>query len=358
MLTKFTHQFVAGLTAMIHLGASASLACTTFSFVQDRGTFVAKSYDWGQEQGYVHVNKRGVSKRAMEVFPTDQPMEWQSRYGSVTFNQYGRELPNAGINEAGLIVEVMELQGSSFPREATSPSLNESQWVQYMLDTASSVDEVNDLAGKARVSKILVPLHYMVCDKTGACITIEYVDQELKITSTAASGVNVLTNNTYADSLAVLKGYQGFGGSAEIPRGSSSLSRFVRTAAYLQTQSSEAITDPFNFAFAGLKSVFNGITRWQIVYNGASREIQFSTTTAPQLKQIDTKTFDFDCSKPVRTFNMNSNSQGPINDLFEDYSQGANEALVRKSLGTSVPAHIIKMAVALPATTKCVMTSF
>jgi choloylglycine hydrolase len=26
---------------------------------------------------------------------------WTSRYGSITFNQYGREFPSGGINEKG-----------------------------------------------------------------------------------------------------------------------------------------------------------------------------------------------------------------------------------------------------------------
>ena len=36
------------------------------------------------------------------------PASWVSKYGSVTFNQYGRELPTGGMNEAGLVVETIE----------------------------------------------------------------------------------------------------------------------------------------------------------------------------------------------------------------------------------------------------------
>lgn len=343
----------AGLTAVLALSPS-SFACTTFSFMHSEGIFVGKTYDWGQEQGIIHVNKRGVAKKSLQVFPSDQPMQWQSRYGSVTFNQYGRELPNAGINEAGLVVEVMELDGSSFPTATSLQSVNESQWVQYMLDSAGSVSEMVDLASKLRVSKILVPLHYLACDKTGACVAFEYVDRQLTMTPTAQSGVKVLTNNTYAESLKSLKSYEGFGGNHPIPQGSASLSRFVRAAAYLKTLTSQPTRNPYVFAFDGLGSVANSITRWQVVYDATQRQIEFKTTMAPSVKQINTKDFDFNCARPVVTFNMHSTAEGLINEQFQDYSEAANTALVKQSLGTSVPPQVLKLAIDLPATTRCV----
>ena len=39
-----------------------------------------------------------------------QPARWTSKFGSVTFNQYGKDNPMGGVNERGLVIEVMELQ--------------------------------------------------------------------------------------------------------------------------------------------------------------------------------------------------------------------------------------------------------
>jgi len=73
-----------------------SRACTTFCY-QDGGALVfGKNYDWNVEDGLVVVNKRGVVKTAMIE---RGPATWTSKYGSVTFNQYGREFPSGGINE-------------------------------------------------------------------------------------------------------------------------------------------------------------------------------------------------------------------------------------------------------------------
>lgn len=62
-----------------------------------------KNYDWHLEFGYLMINKRNVTKTAMQTGTAiDSPAAWTSRYGSVTFNQYGRESPMGGMNEAGL----------------------------------------------------------------------------------------------------------------------------------------------------------------------------------------------------------------------------------------------------------------
>lgn len=36
---------------------------------------------------------------------------WTSRYASVTFNQWGREFPMDGMNEAGLVVALVGAHG-------------------------------------------------------------------------------------------------------------------------------------------------------------------------------------------------------------------------------------------------------
>ena len=80
--------------------------CTTFSLVKEGQHIVGKNYDWHLGHGLLIINKRGVSKEAMPGTQKDpgQYATWTPKYGSLTFNQYGREMPSGGINEAGLIV--------------------------------------------------------------------------------------------------------------------------------------------------------------------------------------------------------------------------------------------------------------
>jgi len=62
-----------------------------------------RNYDWNFGDGLIFVNKRGVAKTSSGS-ESPNPAKWISRYGSVTFNQYGRENPTGGMNEAGLVV--------------------------------------------------------------------------------------------------------------------------------------------------------------------------------------------------------------------------------------------------------------
>src|SRR6185436_6195158 len=87
------------------LTAAASDACTTFCA---RGLF-GRNYDFEIGHGMVVVNKRAMRKFA------ESGASWASRFGSVTFNQFGRDNPMGGMNEKGLVVELMWLNGTRYP---------------------------------------------------------------------------------------------------------------------------------------------------------------------------------------------------------------------------------------------------
>ena len=101
------------------LWSSSSSACTTACLSGARGPLIAKSYDWHSNEGLVFINKAGVQKSAFLV-DVGPAATWTSKYASVTFNQYGREMPN-GMNTAGLVVEhVVAGYRDTCPRPTTS----------------------------------------------------------------------------------------------------------------------------------------------------------------------------------------------------------------------------------------------
>jgi penicillin V acylase-like amidase (Ntn superfamily) len=114
---------------------SVALSCTTFALGDDGARVVGKCYDWHMGQGLVVINKRGMAKRSMTLDPADRPATWRSRHASVTFNQYGVEMPNGGMNDAGLVVEVMWLDSSVLPPRDERPAVTELQWIQLQLDS-------------------------------------------------------------------------------------------------------------------------------------------------------------------------------------------------------------------------------
>src|SRR5579883_894965 len=105
-MKKFT--FFLGLIAGVLFCATQAFSCTTFVLQGDGRIYFGRNLDWHWESGLVFVNQRHVGKMAV-VAPGHVPARWVSKYGSVTFNQFGMELPMGGMNEAGLVVENMWL---------------------------------------------------------------------------------------------------------------------------------------------------------------------------------------------------------------------------------------------------------
>ena len=149
-------------------------ACTTFCLHKGPRALFGKNYDWSVPDGLLVVNKRGVEKTA-PLPPPEHPARWVSKHGSVTFNQYGREFPSGGMNEAGLAIEIMWLDETRWPDPDGRPSLGSLEWIQYQLDNFSTVGEVAGHLQDLRVTS-QAKVHYLACDKSGACITVEFLD--------------------------------------------------------------------------------------------------------------------------------------------------------------------------------------
>ena len=110
------------LLILLFAGIDRSNACTTF-FVHLNGKMVfGHNYDWMADEGMVCSNQRGLAKTSMKM-PDGNTISWTSRYGSITFNQYGKEFPTGGMNENGLVVELMWLDATVYPGPDDRPSI-------------------------------------------------------------------------------------------------------------------------------------------------------------------------------------------------------------------------------------------
>jgi penicillin V acylase-like amidase (Ntn superfamily) len=311
-------------------------ACTTFLLQQGGEVVVGKSYDWDMGQALLVFNQRGVGKQALVMDPKETPARWRSRFASLTFNQYGRELPNGGMNEAGLVVEVMWLESSVLPPRDARPTVSELQFVQWLLDQYATVAEVVAHARDVRVHRVQGRVHYLACDAGGACAALEHVGGKLVVTSGAALRVPVLTNGTYADSVAFLGKHRGFGGAAAPPAGTKSLARFVRAATLTARGAAPQIPTA---AFAILDDVrWGDYTKWNIVYAPRQQRVYWRTRHSPAIKSVDLKPLLATCgSAPVRILDIDAPQAGPANARFVGYVTAANEALLRHSLKEMLP---------------------
>ena len=153
------------ITLFILLNSFLTLSCTTFVLKNDSSLVFGRNLDWVSDNGVIVVNKRNMTKTSL-VFSPEKATHWTSKFGSVTFNQFGQEFPFGGINEKGLVVEIMVVAGQ-YPKFDKRTAINELQWVQFQLDNSRTIEEVIASDKNIRISVIDQNLHFLICDSFG-----------------------------------------------------------------------------------------------------------------------------------------------------------------------------------------------
>lgn len=334
--------------------------CTTFCFKANGEWVFGRNYDFEIGHGLVFVNKRGLEKTAL-LTPdmVGRPAKWASKYGSITFNQFGREFPLGGMNEAGLVIELMWLTPTEYPNVDGRPTLRELQWVQYQLDTAATVGDVIASDKALRIEGLTSsPVHFLVCDRKGGAAAIEFLGGRMRAYTGQTLPVKALTNNTYEYCLDFLKvagadeTKPGFSQAGNSPR------RFVYAAKGIEAWEARNTGDPVGHAFGMLDKCNLPHSRFRIVYDVRAGIIHFRTMAATRVRSIDFRKFDFTCGTPVKVLDMSADLEGDVTGLFQDYTWEANYDLIKKSFsGTSflknTPEEAIMAFARYPETLRC-----
>ena len=305
-------------------------ACSTFVLQSgDRWVF-GRNYDWMVDDALVVVNKRGCSKKSFTV-PSENgaAAAWTATYGSITFNQYGRELPQGGINEAGLVVESMALRDTRFPAPDDRPYLGSASiWRQYLLDTCSTVAQVIASDGDIRISSTAMGpgTHILVMDRTGDSAVIEFLDGRMKVHSGKEFPVKVLTNDAYAKSLQCLHDNQ-----PPLLDPWNSINRFITAAKRNRTCQAKTPDELVAFAFGTLDAVASDKTQWRIIYDNTDMRVYFRTQANNKMRYLNVAEFDFSPKTPVKILDLNADLSGDVTDQFIDYTFTANRDLIGRS---------------------------
>ena len=309
---------------------SITHACSAFSLADESVSVTGKSYDWDIGHGLVIVNPRGLVK-SFDFLGRGMGGTWISTYGSVTFNQYGRDLPQSGMNEAGLVIEVLWLNETSFPPDDDRQDLDVSRWIQYQLDTAASVDDVITSFERIQI-RSNVTVHYFISDRSGNAATVEFVEGKRIIHSGNTLPVSAITNSTYESSLEYLETLIGSGSPYEPPAGPGSLNRFVRVAKRLKEFQAEEHPDTVVYAFDMLDEVKSpGYTQWQLVYDQKTLEIHYRTADNPEIRKIDMGTLQFDCSIPPGVVDIHASPDTNGKPPWTEYTGRLNRELIDKT---------------------------
>jgi penicillin V acylase-like amidase (Ntn superfamily) len=265
--------------------------CTTFMQATSKQAFMAKNFDWKSGQGEIILNTRNTIKKSIT-----SEFDWQSRYASFTFNQFGPDLPAGGINEKGLAIEALVLPNTKHPI-SNHNLVNEGEWIQYQLDSFSTTQEVLANIKDVNIRRDYVNVHYFICDAKTNCSVVEYINGKRIIHTNLKQ--NVLTNHAYKTSLEALKSPEKFNMSSV----AASLNRFK-----IMVSSKVSDMDPAGF-YKQLDLVsLGGYTQWQIVYDLFNKELNFKTNKRDFNTNIKFSDYALECNQDLKVLNLSGNS--------------------------------------------------
>jgi penicillin V acylase-like amidase (Ntn superfamily) len=342
---------------------SSAYPCSSFQLKTFENSFVGKNYDWTFGDALIIYNPSHLHKSSLSFSPTQKKIQWMSEYSSITFNQYGLDFPNGGMNEAGLTIEVLWLDASVYPAVDDKAVLNELQWIQYALDTQSTLQGVMKSFDQIRIEPVYAKVHYFVCDIAKNCATVEYVDGKMVFGTYNKLNFEAITNSTHQESETYLKKFKNFGGTEDIIwTGYSSLDRFVRLNEKLRTYAKSGIVDPITYAFSTLDAVKRDATQgeshtqWQIVHDKNNLVTYFKTTAGNMLEaSVNLKNFPSECTNRYY-FDISSYTRGSLNSEFKPLTLDVNYAHVKKTLRKvmpNAPEEMIKAISGAPFQFKC-----
>lgn len=299
-------------------------ACSTFFLKNGSHYVVGRNLDYPFSEFMVTVNKRNVAKTAFSYAgeSVSLPLSWVSKYGSITYNMFGREITPDGMNEAGLVISVLILDESEYPVIAGKPSISLDNWVQYLLDNYATVEEVVASCSEVNIRYNPVDywrLHFFVSDANGNNATLEFIDGELVLHTKETLAKKAITNSLYESSIAY------YNGGVQSGNATSSLNRFFNVATMLDNYDNE---EPISYAYDVLAACAQRITVRSMVYDITNKRVYVFTAKNTNTRYFDFSSFDFSCDKQVLVYNETLTDEGEISGSFVPYTSQLNKELI------------------------------
>lgn len=316
---------------IFQISINLSYSCTTFLIKSENEIVFGRNYDFIIGYGIIFINKKSVVKTAFTE--SINPAKWVSKYGSLTFNQFGREFPTGGINETGLVVELMWLDDTKYSEKDDRPVTGGVlQWIQYQLDNCETIQEVIDTDKDIRIPARAVPIHFLIADKFGNSATVEFLNGKMVSYKGQELPYRVITNDTYEKSLKYFKAGD-FNIDFPIPNdANNSLNRFAKACTMLELFNKVENISAVDYGFTILNNVSQeSHTKWSIVYDIKNMKIYFKTFENSKIKNINITSLDFDCSSPVKMMDVNYDTEGNVNESLIEYNYSANRKLIENS---------------------------
>ncbi len=316
------------------LGTRA-FACTSFTLKQNGNLYFAHSLNMGSFEsipGNVFINKRNVWKNGYSwenLQQTDHrtpSLVWKSRYGSVTFSPFGHELPDGGINEAGLFIYEMGFNPTVYPDDPAKPKLFQMQWMQYVLDNFATTNQV--IANSYEMSIDGWGWHYFVSDSSGNSAIIDFIDGKPVVYHDDNLPLPLCCNSSYDEAMKFLTQHKGFGGTLEIEQNFEEIPRFIYGAKLLSEFSDH---NPVDYAFMMLDRMSTNV-RWSVVFDLTNMTAYFKTNINQSVKSFSFSEIDFNNGRLAEMTDIEHADPGDIRNSFIPYDRRRDSQSVQNIL--------------------------
>lgn len=209
-------------TLLVGSAVAPAAACTRAVFIGSDGVVITgRSMDWAEDMSTnLWAFPRGMTRDG--AAGPNSP-RWTSKYGSVVASGYDIGTTD-GLNEAGLVANLLYLAESDYGGTGGKPPLAISLWAQYVLDNfATTAEAVAALEAEPfRVVTADLPngrraqLHLSISDASGDSAIFEYIDGRLVVHH--GRQYTVMTNSPSFDQQLALDSYwQAIGGLTFLP---------------------------------------------------------------------------------------------------------------------------------------------
>lgn len=264
---------------------------------------LGKNQDVPYKEAYIFTNHRGISKSAL-VQPPGHPAKWISRYGSLTISQVGKEMPNGGINEAGLVVEQTTLWQSTYTDDEHLPAIGELQWIQLLLDTCASVKEAEQVAYSVRIAQPMSRLHYIIADRSGDCAVVEFLEGKLCIYREESLPFSIIANSPYTEAVHNLENKEEPWLNKHNAYDGNSMERFFKGAALLEDAILVNEGDQFQYTYDSLRVVRREDTAYTLIYDLEQMQLHFTTSSHPNMKTVQMGEINFSSEAAPLVLNL------------------------------------------------------
>ncbi|MCH6200652.1 linear amide C-N hydrolase [Aquiflexum sp. LQ15W] len=298
--------------------SSPSFGSSAF-FSRDQTMLLAKNFDWKAGHGYIFKNKKKQKKYAYGFYGTNQA-QWVSLYGSVTFNQFGKEFPVGGINEAGLVVEQLYKAFSIYPNNG-QPSISESEWIQFQLDNYATASEVLIHLHELTIHPIET-VQFFIADQSGNAFVIEFTEGKPIIHPIEGTD-QVITNAAYHECQKYYESHKN-----KVDKNSrGDLDRYVQIKSQLSEVSVNKAEEAFDVLRKSSENQDHYKTYWTIAYNLSEMSIAFYSSSHKNIKEICLNDLNFETDSEIEVSPINSPTF-----QFKPLTENINGHLIQQSL--------------------------